>query len=80
MVESSCSTKLHYIKKLIKLYTKGQGILVYMIVVWEFTEVNQLSKPLLKTLRDCADRSSVGKLRAVARGVLIGGWLTPQLL
>ena len=31
--------------------------LIYMIAVCESVEANQLFKPLLKTLRDCADRS-----------------------
>ena len=53
----------------IKLFTKKQRryieekknkqkkTLIYMIAVCECVEANQLSKPLLKTLRDFADRS-----------------------
>ena len=72
-VESSVKnfTIVNIYKFTVKLFTKKtkkiedkhkKKTLIYMIAVCESVEANQLFKPLLKTLRDCADRSWVGKL------------------
>ena len=58
-------TIVNIYKFTVKLFTKNKEdrkknikkTLIYMIAVCESVEANQLFKPLLKTLRDCADRS-----------------------